>query len=161
MNSLLQIRCGFRPVGLLLTLFVAGFVCVPSILGEPPASRPGVEEKFRALESARFAAVERGDTAALDAMFDNALVVVEPDGSQLTKAEYLAGLHAADSTVLQVKAESITVHAFGDIALTAGIYREKGVRDGRPYALRCRFINTWAFKRGKWVCVAATASGPL
>lgn len=142
-------------------LLVAGSLSAPFLPGEPPAPNSGAQEKFRTLEYVRFAAQQRGDTAALDAMFDNALVVVEPDGSQLTKAEYLAGLHAADSTVLQVKAESITVHAFGDIALTAGIYREKGVRDGRPYALRCRFINTWAFKRGKWVCVAATASGPL
>jgi hypothetical protein len=32
------------------------------------------------------------------------------------------------------------------------------VKRGKPYQRDGRFIDTWAFKKGAWVCVAAQAT---
>lgn len=94
-------------------------------------------------------------------MFDNALIWVDPDGVQLTKADYLVNLRLASTNVLETGPASMTVHVLGDAAVVFGIYQVRGVKGGRPYLQRARFINTWALKNGKWVCIAATATSSI
>ncbi len=114
--------------------------------------------KILALESVWNQAVETRDTKALDAMFDNFLIYVEHDGRVMGKAEYLAGVKRGSANPQQVTTEGMRAHIWGATAVVTGIYRERGVRDGKPYDRRGRFIDTWVFKNGIWVCVAAQAT---
>jgi ketosteroid isomerase-like protein len=50
------------------------------------------------------------------------------------------------------------VHVFGDVAIATGVFREKGVENGKPYVRRNRFVDTWVSSNGSWVCVAASAT---
>jgi hypothetical protein len=52
----------------------------------------------------------------------------------------------------------MTAHIWGTTAIVTGIFRERGVHEGKPYSRRGRFIDTWIFKDGIWVCVAAQAT---
>jgi len=140
-------------------LYVAALVCAATV--EPFAqetSDAAAVSKILALESVWDRAVETGDTRALDAIFDNFLVYVEHDGRVMGKAEYLAGVKRGDENPLQVSTEGMRAHIWGTTAIVTGIYRERGVRDGKPYDRRGRFIDTWIFKNGTWVCVAAQAT---
>lgn len=121
----------------------------------------GAPDKIRELELARFDAQRRKDNRTLDAMLDNTLVWVEPNGVQLTKTDYLSNLRSSDLKILEIGATSMSLHVFGDIAIVVGIYYEKGVKAGKPFALRARFIDTWTFKSGKWMCIAATATSSI
>jgi ketosteroid isomerase-like protein len=94
----------------------------------------------------------------LDALLDNALVWVNHDGSVQTKADYLAKIRTGGPNPIQIAPESMTVRALGNTATVVGIYREKVIAGGQAYSLRYRFINTWAFQHGKWVCIAAAAA---
>src|SRR3982074_3194448 len=114
--------------------------------------------KILALESAWNQAVETRDTKALNAMFDNFLVYVEHDGRVMNKAEYLATVKKAGGNPQQVTTEGMTAHIWGTTAIVTGIYRERGLHAGKPYNRRGRFIDTWIFKNGVWVCVAAQAT---
>ncbi len=49
--------------------------------------------------------------------------------------------------------ESATVHLYGAVAVVNGVCRESGIKNGRPYALRERFTDTWVRRSDSWVCV--------
>jgi ketosteroid isomerase-like protein len=114
--------------------------------------------KILALESVWNQAVAARDTKALDAIFDNLLVYVEHDGRVMGKAEYLAGVKRGDENPQQVSTEGMRAQIWGSAAIVTGLYRERGVYEGKPYDRRGRFIDTWVFKNGHWVCVAAQAT---
>ena len=116
------------------------------------------QSKILALESAWNQAVETRDPKALNAIFDNFLVYVEHDGRVMSKAEYLATVKRAGGNPQQVTTEGMTAHVWGTTAIVTGIFRERGVHEGKPYSRRGRFIDTWIFKNGIWVCVAAQAT---
>jgi hypothetical protein len=52
----------------------------------------------------------------------------------------------------------MTVKVFVNAATVIGIYDETGREGGHTFHRRCRFIDTWAWKKGKWVCIAVTAT---
>jgi ketosteroid isomerase-like protein len=111
--------------------------------------------KVLALEHAWNQAAERKDTKALDAIFDNSMVYVDDHGILRTKAEFLAWIRSADSHPQQEVTESMTAHMFGSTLVVTGVYVAKGVKSGKPYVRRGRFVDTWAFKGGAWLCVAS------
>lgn len=114
--------------------------------------------KVLALEHAWNQAEERKDTKALDALFDNAMVYVDYDGTFKTKAEFLARVKAANAHPQQEVTESMTAYAFGNSVIVTGIYVASGVENGKPYVRRGRFVDTWVFKNGNWLCVASQAT---
>ena len=106
-----------------------------------------------------------GDTKALDSILDDGIVLVNDDGSVQTKAEFLASVKssAPDPGVQQqqVAPESFSVHVYGNVAIATGVMKVKGVEGGKPYSRRERFVDTWMFKHGTWVCVGTNATPVL
>ncbi len=102
-----------------------------------------------ALEHAWNQAEAFKDMKALDALFDNALVYVDYDGSLLTKAEFLA--HVKSAHIDQVITESMTVEVFNNTAVVSGIYRANEIEHGKPVVRRGRFVDTWVFRGSTWV----------
>jgi len=114
-----------------------------------------------ALEHAWNQAEQRKDTRAMDAIFDNQLVYVDFEGKLQTKAEFLAHMKAAASQPQQEVTESMAGHVFGSVVIVTGLYITKGVEKGKPYVRRGRFVDTWTFKDGTWLCVASEATPTL
>jgi hypothetical protein len=136
------------------------FAAIAAGVAQEPAQSPAATE-VRRLERSKFDALARKDNATLDAAFDNALLLVDADGNLWTKAEYLANLQNPNSRLLQIVPETMALQVFGEVVIVVGIYAERGVDSGRPYQRRARFIDTWARKKGKWVCIAATATSAI
>src|SRR5712671_974690 len=147
-----------KSTGLLLVLLYA----VPLSVLAQDASDSATKSKIAALEGAWNQAYKSGDTKALDAILDNAIVLVNDDGSVQSKSEFLASVKPpgaqAGSQEQQVAPESMSVHVFGNTAIATGIFRAKGVEGKKSYVRRERFIDTWIFKDGHWVCVATDAT---
>jgi len=116
---------------------------------------------LKSLERLKFEALEHRDTASLEAILDATAMLVEHDGTLKNKADYLTDLRIHDLAPQQIIPQWTTVRVFGGTAIVVGIYDEKGIEKHRPYHRRCRFIDTWAFKKGTWVCIAATATSTL
>ena len=91
-------------------------------------------------------------------MLDDAAMLVDPDGTLRSKAAYLADLRQSNADLQRISLESTTVFVFDHTAIVVGIYNEKGIDANRHSHRRCRFIDTWAFKNGRWVCIASTAT---
>lgn len=109
--------------------------------------------KILALEHAWDRAVESNDLKGLDSLFDNALVYITQDGTLLTKADFLLSVRAM--RLEKVVTESMSVQVFGDTAIVTGVYRSSEFKNGKLILRRGRFLNTWVYKDGSWICVAA------
>src|ERR1700687_349143 len=126
-------------------------------------SESAVRSKIIALEKAWNQAYKAGDIRALDSILDNEIVLINDDGSIQSKAEFLAGVKATrnNSQEQQVLPESMSVHVYGNTAISTGVFRAKGVEGGKSYLRRERFVDTWIYKDGRWVCVASNATPVL
>jgi len=147
-----------KSASLLIVLLCAMALVAPG----QDASDSATKSKIAALEGAWNQAYKSGDAKALDTLLDNGIVLVNDDGSVQTKAEFLASVKPsgtqAGSQEQQVAPESLSVHVFGNTAIATGVFRAKGVEAGKAYLRRERFVDTWVYKDGKWVCVAASAT---
>ncbi len=145
-----------RVAGLLTALICAS--AIVACAQEDPAAVPS---KIIALEKAWNQAYKLGDIKGLDAILDNEIVLISDDGSVQTKAQFLSGIKATNSQDQQVAPESMHVHVYANAAVATGVFRAKGVEGGKPYVRRERFVDTWIYKGGKWVCVASNATPVL
>jgi len=139
------------------------FVCAMIFVGvtQAPAWSQGVDEsaagsKLLALEHAWNQAEAFKDLKALDDLFDNALVYVDPDGTLLTKAEFLSRVKSA--SLQQVVTQSMVVKLFGNTAIVTGTYRATEFIRGKTVVVQGRFVDTWVYKDSTWVCVAAQST---
>jgi ketosteroid isomerase-like protein len=120
------------------------------------------KSKIAALEQLWNQAYKAGDTIALGSILDDAIVLVNDDGSVQTKAEFLTSVKPLVSQPSaqqqQVAPESLNVRVFGNVAIASGILRVKGVERGKSYVRRERFVDTWLMKGANWVCVGTDAT---
>jgi hypothetical protein len=140
-----------------LTIVLAT-VCATAAIAASRESDESAVPTIKSLEYAKFDAQARKDNVALAAMFDDALMLVNCDGILWTKAEYLAKAHSGTTSLLRRIPIAMNIKVFGEAAIVVGLYEERGVRSGHSDVRRCRFIDTWMVKKGKWVCIAATES---
>jgi len=126
------------------------------------ASDSAAKSKIAALEGAWNQAYKSGDAKALDALLDKGIVLVNDDGSVQTKAEFLASVKPSGtqtgSQEQQIAPESMSVRVFGNTAIATGVFRAKGVEGRKSYVRRERFIDTWIYRDGTWICIATDAT---
>jgi ketosteroid isomerase-like protein len=144
------------------TVLLMALVCAVALFvqAQEDAERI-VQSKIIALEKAWNQAYKLADKRALDRILDVRIVLINDDGSQQSKAAFLASIKKSNSQEQQVAPESMTVNVFGNIAISTGVFRAKGVEAGKPYVRRERFVDTWIYKGGNWVCVATNATPVL
>lgn len=142
---------------------IAAVVCAATACAAQDAD--AAKSKIAALEQLWNQAYKAGDTKALDSILDNSIVLVNDDGSVQTKTEFLASVKENPSQPAsqqqQVSPESLNVHVFGTAAIATGVMRVKGIEAGKPYTRRERFVDTWVYKGGTWVCVGTDATPVL
>jgi ketosteroid isomerase-like protein len=135
-------------------------VCLVCALTAPAVAQDNgsVESRIIAMEKAWNQAYKFRDKKALGEILHDSIVLVNDDGSLQSKGIFLTSVDAAKpSDQQQAEPESISVHVFGDVAIATGVFREKGVENGKAYLRRNRFVDTWVNRNGAWVCVAASA----
>ena len=98
--------------------------------------------KIVAMEKAWNQAFKLRDTKAIDALLDDSVVLVNDDGSLMSKASFLAAVRSSGaSDDQQVTPESITVHINHGVAISTGVFRSKGTENGRSFVRRNRFAD--------------------
>lgn len=145
---------------ILYSLLLAGALLQPVYAQN--ASNSVIESKIIAMEKAWNQAFKYRDTKAVDSLLDESVVLVNDDGSLLSKSAFLAVVREAKSSdEEQVTPESIAVHVMGGVAIATGVFRAKGIEGGKPYLRHNRFVDTWVEKNGTWVCISASATPVL
>ncbi len=136
-----------------LVLAIVGFVCLQGW-----SQTDGDQARILTLENAWNQAVQQKDKAALEMLLGADLVYVDYDGKMMNRAQYLASVQSQLAQPVRIVSESMSVHLYGAAAVVSGVYRESGVRNGKPYLLRERFVDTWARRGESWVCVASDST---
>ncbi len=138
--------------------WIAVMFAASTLAGAQENSNASVEGKIVALEKLWNQAYKSGDTKALDALLDDSIVLINDDGSQQSKKEFLASVKATNAQEQQVAPELLKVTVHGDVAIASGVLRVKGVEGGKSYTRRERFVDTWLHKGNTWVCIATDAT---
>jgi len=141
-------------------------VCAASVCARAQTdAEAATKSKIVALEQSWNQAYKSGDTKALDSILDDAIVLVNDDGSMQNKAEFLSSVKSskAEPTAQQqqVAPEAFSVHVHGNVAIATGVMRVKGIEGGKSYTRRERFVDTWLLKNGTWVCIGTDATPVL
>lgn len=143
----------------IVSLFALLCMWAALTMAQQPKKPSGEEGRIIALESAWDQAEQNKDVNALTNLLADDLVYVDYDGSISTKQEFLADVKSADITGEQINNEGVTVHLYnGNVAVSTGIYRDKGMEKGKPFSRRGRFINVWLSRNGKWECIASQST---
>jgi ketosteroid isomerase-like protein len=140
---------------LICVLFL--FLSIP-LAGQEAANADSQRTKILALENAWNRAEQNKDAKALDGLLASTLVYIDYDGTLMDKAKFMASVRAPSLHPEQIVNESMTAYVYGDSAVVTGIYREKGVRNGKPYSRRGRFTDTWVNQSGTWVCASSQST---
>jgi ketosteroid isomerase-like protein len=131
----------------------------PRLSSPQTSARPDDDQsKILALENAWNLAEEHKDVKALEMLLHPNLVYIDYDGSRMTKDEFIASVKAPELHPQQIVNESVTAYVYGDSAVATGVYKEKGVRNGKAYQRRGRFTDAWVFQSGRWMCVASQST---
>ena len=139
-------------------ILLGAFVVSPLAAQKDSDADSQARSQVLSLERLWNQAYKVGDTRALASILDNALVLVEDDGSLKTKAEFLASVKASTSNEEQVAPESLTVRVFDKTAVAIGVIAVKTKQNGKTVTRRERFIDTWMNRNGTWVCIATDAT---
>jgi uncharacterized protein (TIGR02246 family) len=119
----------------------------------------GEEGRIKALESAWDQAEQNKDATALAGLLADNLVYVDYDGSLSTKQQFLDSIKSADVSSQQINNEGVTVRLYNDnVAVSTGIYRDKGIEKGKAFQRRGRFTNVWIKQSGAWQCIASQST---
>ena len=116
-------------------------------------SRSDAESRVLALERLWGEAAQMRDARALASIFDESLTYVHIDGRLMTKAQVLADTVALDPVNIVVDSSVARVH--GKVVIVTGVLHLKGIEAGKPYLRYGRYLDTWIFSGGHWVCISS------
>lgn len=113
------------------------------------AAVKGLEEKWAA-------AAAKNDVAGVESILADSVTAIGTDGSLRNKSEMLAAMKGRkyESAV----EEDIKVSVYGNAAVAIGIWRAKGMENGKSFEETERFTDTYVKTGGQWKCVATHSS---
>jgi ketosteroid isomerase-like protein len=152
-SKLITMRNNFAIGISLLALSLAVRVLAAQSAGLDPD-----KTRIIALENAWNQAEWQKDQAALSMLLAPDLIYVEYDGTLMNRTEYLASMLSASLHPSRITNDSISVHVYVGFAVANGVYRENGVKNGKPYSVHTRFTDTWIRRNQIWVCVASQST---
>lgn len=120
-------------------------------------TRPA-QSDILALEHAWVEAELHHDSTALARLMSDDLILTEPDGNVLDKAEEVAFTADPDAHLESLETQDVRVQVHGDVAVATGAYHERGNFHGKPFEHRGRFTDTWVRHDRTWQCIAGQFS---
>ena len=118
--------------------------------GPGPAAAPDVQK----LEAERFAAMIRGDAAALDGLLADDLVYTHASGKVDTKASFLDDIKAGQLRYKLIRPEDPKLSVYGDTAVATGLASFEVNNHGQELSMKLRYTDVWVKRGGKWQMVA-------
>lgn len=126
----------------------------------PPAGAQGTdtaraaEQEVRKAESDRFAAMLKGDVAALDKLLATDLIYTHGDGRVVDKAAFIADLKTGDFKYVTIDPQDVKVRVYGDMAIVNAVAGMQVVNKGAPAKIRIVYTNVHIRRGGSWQMVA-------
>ncbi|MGI0070566.1 MAG: nuclear transport factor 2 family protein [Thermoplasmata archaeon] len=107
------------------------------------------------------AAVARNDAPAMDRILADDFVLISSTGRVFSKTDLLDEARSGRYVYERQDDTDRTVRVWGDTAVVTALLWAKGTEDGKPFAYRVWFSDTYARLAGAWKYVIGHASGRL
>ena|SRR5215213_4083992 len=114
-----------------------------------------------ALDTEYQAAVERNDAETMDRILADDFVLVTGLGKVYTKADLLEEARSGRVVYEQQSDTEQTVRLWGDTAVVTALLSAKGTDDGKPFAYKVWFSDTYVRTSSGWRYVLGQASTRL
>jgi ketosteroid isomerase-like protein len=118
------------------------------------AAAENAKEEVLKVEEQRNQALQSGDTALLGSIYSDDLVYSNVAGTLLTKEEHLAEFKGKTLHFISFAHDNVQVTMHGDSAVLTGISKSVVDYRGEVSHSHRRFVNFYAKKDGRWLCVA-------
>jgi ketosteroid isomerase-like protein len=129
--------------------------CAAMVQGQDDLA--STQTRIIALEKIWNQAYKAADVKSLAALLDEQVIMINDDGSLMNKAAFLKTVTKTNIQEQQIEPDTMSVRVFGVTAVATGVFRAQGSENGKSYVRRERFVDTWVFKAGRWLCVATDA----
>jgi len=113
-----------------------------------------IEETIRQLDKQWIKAYPRRDTALLERIYADDLVVTNPDGSIGNKAQEISGLKSGTFSFESITNEEVRVRVFGNLAVVSGRSMMKGRYKEQDISGGYRYTDVYVKRQGSWQAVA-------
>jgi uncharacterized protein (TIGR02246 family) len=123
----------------------------------PAQNTTDINELLR-LETVWNQAHEKGDAAALDALWDDDLQVAVPKMPVMSKAEALAFARSGRMKFEHYQTSDVKVRVYGDAAVVTGLLNRTRTMGGKTLEDNWRFTKVYVRRDGKWKVVAFHSS---
>jgi ketosteroid isomerase-like protein len=143
------------PTGVVMVMLLA----MPSAM--PHALVTNDESIVATLDTEYQAAVKKNDAATMDRILADDFVLVPGKGRTQTKADLLKEADAKNMIYDHQEDFNRTVRIWGDTAVVTALLWAKGSNNGKPFAYRLWFSDTYVRTSKGWRYVFAQASLPL
>jgi ketosteroid isomerase-like protein len=112
-----------------------------------------MEEELLKLENEFARAVANNDADALDGLLATDWIIVDPDGSIIDKARYLAVIRSGALSHESMEASDLRVRLYGNAAVVTGLTTTKGKFMGQDFASCERATDIFVKQSDRWQCV--------
>jgi ketosteroid isomerase-like protein len=140
----------------LVLLATLGAALTPARLRAQSAADSAAVEQVRQTVRRYDDAVRHADAAALDSLWADEFVFVNPRGERLTKAQRLTNFRTARTTMdtLAPAPSEERIRVYGDVAVLTTLLKIGGRYSGRAHSGTYRALVVWVKRDGRWQQVA-------
>ena len=124
------------------------------VLSAAQAAPAGSADQVRKLEESRFAAMVRGDVAALGPMLADDLTYGHSSGELETKTQFLQSLSSGNLRYRAIRPQKIDVRAYGDFAVVNGLAEVEATAGSENLAVTLRYTDVYVLRDGRWQMIA-------
>jgi len=114
--------------------------------------------QIREYEERLRVAMLHSDVAELDALIDDALLFVGPDGGIYTKVDDLALHRSGTQRLSQAEWQAVELRSYGTTCVTVVTAQLSGTLMGAPFSGLFRYMRTWVQQEAGWRVVAGSVS---
>ena len=139
-----------RLVGALLTMCIAALALADARIA---TEGQRTAETLKQLERDWADAEKAGDVEKIGRIVADDWTGVDNDGRKLTKQQLIAHIKSGKDKTDSVELGPMEVEVLGDAAVVQGSDTEKGTANGERTSVEIIWMDVFANRDGKWVCV--------
>jgi ketosteroid isomerase-like protein len=119
------------------------------------------EQMIASLDSQYQAAVEKNDVSTMDRILADDFILITGNGKVFTKTDLLNEARSGHIVYEHQRDTDQMVRVWGDTAVITALLSAKGTDEGKPFAYRVWFSDTYVRTENGWRYVLGQAGGRL
>lgn len=135
-------------------LFMAVLTLSPVVCAQTAAARAGkgetAEQQVLELENRWFEAEKAHNTAFLEQIFADDLVVGSAMGDVVDRNQILTRMRSPDHRIDELHSDHVRVRVYGNVAVVTEHATIRGHDKGRPFGGEFRYLRIFVKRQGKW-----------